>query len=139
MTNTLDFKALGKTVTLENFQGLEAIELPQSHTLSDIQFSSDEVTAVCPVTGQPDWYTVQIIFTPLTASIESKSLKLYLQQYKDEGVFAEVLAYSILEDVVKCTRPRAARVRVIQKSRGGITLTASASYAKEMGSIVVPS
>lgn len=118
----LEFKALGQRVT--ESQGLEPIHLP---TVSTVTFTSDEVTAMCPVTGQPDWYQVNITLHG-TDSIESKSLKLYLQSFRNTGIFAEHLAALILEDVRECCHPELATVRVIQKARGGITLTAEVSW-----------
>lgn len=85
---------------------------------------SDEVTAVCPVTGQPDYYRVQISFGPNLRGIESKSLKLYLQQFRNVGIFAENLSAVILESIMRCCDPKWCHVTVVQKSRGGVTLTA---------------
>lgn len=138
---TTTFKALGKTVT--EFEGLEAIQLHPTVTKSDfedtvvaqvkrLQFHSDEVTAICPVTGQPDLYQVWIKILPDLYSIESKSLKLYLGQFRNEGIFAEDLAAKINMAVFQCTRPYGCSTTIEQKSRGGITLTAQARLGKEV-------
>lgn len=124
------FKALGHTVKVAPGETpeLEPVTLAHPALNQDVQFVSDEVTAICPVTGQPDWYTITISIYTNKHSIESKSLKLYLQSFHDKGNFAEDFATIILSAVVKCTNPRGCRVTVVQKSRGGITLTATAGY-----------
>jgi 7-cyano-7-deazaguanine reductase len=90
--------------------------------------TSDELTAVCPVTGQPDLYVATIEYWPGKLCIESKSLKLYLSGYRNEGHFAEALAVRIRDDVAEAVQLPADKVRVIlrQKARGGITITATA-------------
>jgi 7-cyano-7-deazaguanine reductase len=89
--------------------------------------TSDELTAVCPITGQPDLYTATIEYEPAELCIESKSLKLYLMQFRDEGHFCEALAVRIRDDVAAALELDRERVRVtlVQKARGGITITAS--------------
>jgi 7-cyano-7-deazaguanine reductase len=120
---TQQFKALGNKVTSG---GLEAVELLKGCTTTFVTFSSDEVTALCPVTGQPDWYKVNIQIATTSHSIESKSLKLYLQGYRDRGIFCEELASQICKDAYDCCKPSYCSVTVEQKSRGGVTLTAHA-------------
>ena len=88
---------------------------------------SDELTAVCPVTGQPDMYVATLEYWPGPLCIESKSLKLYLNGFRDEGHFAEALAVKIRDDAAEALQLPADKVRVTlrQKSRGGITITAT--------------
>jgi len=118
------FRALGHDVRgLE--PGLETFAAPAS--LTSVEMTSDEVTAVCPVTGQPDFYRVEIAYTPAERCIESKSLKLYLQSFRNEGIFCEDLAARILRDVEAAAAPGQCQVTVIQKARGGITIRAVAS------------
>ena len=89
--------------------------------------SSDELTAFCPITRQPDFYTATIVFEPESLCLESKSLKLYLAHFHDQGVFCEELAVTIRDDVAAALRLGRERVHVTlrQKARGGITITAS--------------
>jgi 7-cyano-7-deazaguanine reductase len=89
--------------------------------------TSDELTAVCPVTGQPDLYVATIEFWPQALCLESKSLKLYLATYRNEGVFCEALAVRIRDDVAAALELSAEDVSVTltQKARGGITITAA--------------
>jgi 7-cyano-7-deazaguanine reductase len=88
--------------------------------------TSDELTAVCPVTGQPDLYVVTIEFWPDKLCLESKSLKLYLSTFRNEGAFCEALAVRILDDVAGALElpPDKVQVTLEQKARGGITITA---------------
>ncbi|HET9326739.1 MAG TPA: preQ(1) synthase [Candidatus Eisenbacteria bacterium] len=88
-----------------------------------------EYTAVCPVTGQPDFGTIIVRYVPDRTCIELKSLKLYLWSFRDEGHFFEQATNQILDDLVKATRPR--RMTVIGRFnvRGGIRTTVIARYA----------
>lgn len=118
-----DFDALGKKVT-EPSRNLEIFPKPPG--IERIVLESDEVTSLCPVTGQPDWETVTIEFAPEKSCIESKSLKLYLWSFRDEGIFCEAMASQIAKDVYTACKPRWCRVTVVQKPRGGVKITASA-------------
>ncbi|MBV8080983.1 MAG: preQ(1) synthase [Actinobacteria bacterium] len=88
---------------------------------------SDELTAVCPVTGQPDFYVATIEYEPDALCLESKSLKLYLARFRDEGHFCEALAVRVRDDVAAALAlpPDRVAVTLVQKARGGITITAS--------------
>ena len=88
--------------------------------------TATEFTAICPKTGQPDFGSVVIEYTPAERCIESKALKFYLWSYRDEGAFCESLAARIADDVVYAIAPKALRVQVNQNVRGGISLFAVA-------------
>ena len=96
--------------------------------VTKVEMTSDELTAVCPITGQPDLYTATIDYAPMALCLESKSLKLYLARYRNEGAFCEALAVRIRDDVAAALEVDASRVTVSlrQKARGGITITATA-------------
>lgn len=117
-----EFRALGQGGSA--FTGLETF--PASPTLTEVTATSDEVTALCPVTGQPDWYTVTIRYAPGAACLESKSLKLYLQTFRQAGLFCEALAAQIAAACMTALAAWWVEVTVMQKARGGITLTARA-------------
>jgi 7-cyano-7-deazaguanine reductase len=119
-----DFVALGSPGS-ETYAGLETFPNPG---VSHVDLTSDELTAMCPVTGQPDMYIAQIEYWPETLCLESKSLKLYLMSFRNEGVFAEGLAVKIRDDIAAALELQADAVSVTleQKSRGGITITATA-------------
>jgi 7-cyano-7-deazaguanine reductase len=118
-----EFVALGSPGS-DAYAGLETFPNPG---VSRVEMTSDELTAVCPITGQPDFYTATIEFEPQDLCLESKSLKLYLMSYRDQGHFCEALAVKIRDDVAEALELPAERVRVtlVQKARGGITITAS--------------
>jgi len=119
------FVALGRSGSTE-YAGLETFENPG---VTRVQMTSDELAAICPVTGQPDLYVVTIDYAPRLLCLESKSLKLYLMQYRNEGVFCESLAVKIRDDVAIAleVEPSAVHVTLVQKARGGITITATAA------------
>jgi 7-cyano-7-deazaguanine reductase len=122
-----EFRALGKDVRQPS-RDLEVFPKPDG--VERVTLESDEVTSLCPVTGQPDWSTVIIEFAPDEYCLESKSLKLYLWSFRDEGVFCEALADRIARDVQAACRPQWCSVTVIQKPRGGISITARAKTGK---------
>jgi 7-cyano-7-deazaguanine reductase len=117
------FVALGHPGS-EQYVGLETFSNPG---VSHVEMTSDELTALCPVTGQPDMYLATIEFWPQALCIESKSLKLYLSGFRNEGHFCEALAVKIREDVAEAVElpPDKVRVTLKQKARGGITITAT--------------
>src|SRR5881397_4264561 len=90
-----------------------------------------EYTAVCPVTGQPDFGTIVVIYTPNRLCVELKSLKLYLWSFRNEGHFFEQATNQILDDLVRTVHPR--RMSVIGRFnvRGGIATTVVARYQSE--------
>lgn len=93
-----------------------------------IKFKTNEVTSLCPLTGQPDFYSVEICYTPTVLCIESKSAKLYLGAYRSEKAFIEVLAGKILRDWVDVCLPLSASISISMRPRGGIEITVSQCY-----------
>jgi 7-cyano-7-deazaguanine reductase len=118
------FVALGHAGS-EHYAGLETFPNPG---VSVVTMVSDELAAVCPVTGQPDQYVAELEYEPDALCIESKSLKLYLMQFRNEGHFCEALAVRIRDDLAEALQVPRERVTVTleQKARGGITITAVA-------------
>ncbi len=94
----------------------------------EIEITCPEFTAVCPKTGQPDFGTIVITYVPGATCLELKSLKLYLFEYRNRGIFYEHAINTILDDLVAACRPR--RMRVIGQftPRGGISSRVTASY-----------
>src|SRR5215831_21372286 len=90
-----DFVALGSPGS-SAYAGLETFPNPG---VAEVELVSDELTAVCPITGQPDLYRVTIGYRPGSVCLESKSLKLYLNSFRNEGAFCEALAVRIRDDV----------------------------------------
>lgn len=99
---------------------------PAPATVTRVRFRTDEVTSMCPVTGQPDFSTVEIDYQPAARCIESKSLKLYLWSFRDQQVFAEGLAAAIAAEVQRAAEPASVTVTVTQHVRGGIVTEATA-------------
>lgn len=122
-TRSTEFVALGHPGS-DHYAGLETFANPG---VTHVVLESDELTAVCPITGQPDLYKARIECEPDALCLESKSLKLYLSSFRNEGCFAEALAVRIRDDVAAALELPSDRVHVTleQKARGGITITAS--------------
>ena len=118
-----EFVALGHAGS-DAYAGLETFENPG---VSHVEMTSDELTAVCPITGQPDLYVATIEYWPDRLCLESKSLKLYLAGYRNEGAFCEALAVKIRDDIASALElpPDKARVTLRQKARGGIAIVAT--------------
>ncbi len=118
-----EFVALGHAGS-DHYAGLETFPNPG---VSQVEMQSDELAAICPVTGQPDLYVATIEFWPEALCLESKSLKLYLASFRNEGAFCEALTVKIRDDVAAALELPADKVHVTleQKARGGITITAT--------------
>jgi 7-cyano-7-deazaguanine reductase len=93
-----------------------------------VQHTCPEFTSVCPKTGQPDFGTVRITYVPAGLCVELKSLKLYLQDYRNKGIFYEDVINVILDDLVTAMRPRRLTVEGEFRVRGGISSVVTASY-----------
>ncbi len=109
---------------------LVAIDNPHPGRAYEVTCETPEFTCVCPMTGQPDFATVRIRYTPDNHIVELKSLKLYLWSYRDEGAFHEDVTNRILNDVVAAARPRWAEVVGDFNVRGGIKTEIRATYGK---------
>jgi len=108
---------------------LETFPAPEG--VSMVTFTTEELTAFCPVTGQPDLYRMTFTYRPRLSCVESKALKLYLVGFRDRGVFCEALAAQILHDLVRVLDPVTATVVLRQQVRGGLALTTRADYGSE--------
>ena len=93
-----------------------------------IRIECPEFTSVCPRTGQPDFGTLWITYIPDRKCVELKSLKLYLQQYRNEGIFYEHVTNRILDDLVAAVEPRKMTLEAAFNARGGITTTVTAVF-----------
>jgi len=106
---------------------------PNHHPARDyvVTLRSKEFSCVCPATGQPDFANIIIQYTPDEKILESKSLKLYLWSFSDQGVFHEHVTNVILDDLVNVLTPRWCKVTAEFAVRGGISITVEAEYKKE--------
>jgi 7-cyano-7-deazaguanine reductase len=98
-----------------------------------IEIVCPEFTSVCPKTGQPDFATLTITYTPGRRCVELKSLKLYLQQFRNEGIFYEHATNRILDDLVAAIQPRRMTLIADFTPRGGISTRVSARFEQKRG------
>jgi 7-cyano-7-deazaguanine reductase len=105
---------------------------PNRHPDRDYKVTllTEEFTCLCPLTAQPDFAKITIQYTPDKSIVESKSLKLYLASFRNEGAFHEHVTNTILDDLVKATAPRWCKVTANFALRGGIAITVEAEYKK---------
>lgn len=96
-------------------------------TNPSVTFVTDELTALCPVTGQPDIYEMELTYQPTGRAVESKSLKHWLWGFRDRAIFAEELAPAIATAVRDAADARFATVRLTQNVRGGIVTVVEAT------------
>lgn len=107
---------------------LETFENPCPERDYSIETICPEFTSLCPKTGQPDFGTITITYIPDRLCFELKSLKLYLQQYRNHGAFYERVTNQILDDLVAATQPRQMKVVAAFTPRGGIRTNVIAEY-----------
>lgn len=105
---------------------------PNPHPGRDylIEHHAHEFTSVCPKTGQPDFGTLVIRYIAGDCCVELKSLKLYLQSYRNRGIFYEDVTNIILDDLVRCTRPKWMQIQTTWSVRGGIHSVITAEHGK---------
>lgn len=98
--------------------------VPWHHHDADavIEFSTNELTAICPITGQPDFYELKLSYRPGMCLLESKAIKLYLWSFRDRGMFAEDMAATLLKDLVSACDPVEMTVDLTQQVRGGLKI-----------------
>src|SRR5437763_7443039 len=107
---------------------LETFANPRPGREYTIEIVCPEFTSLCPKTGQPDFGTITFTYTPAGLCVELKSLKLYLQRFRNEGAFYEPVVNRLLDDFVKACRPRRCRVVGAFSPRGGITTRVTCEY-----------
>jgi 7-cyano-7-deazaguanine reductase len=108
---------------------LETFANPSPRRAYVVRHVAPEFTSLCPVTGQPDFGTVIIEYVPGRLCVELKSLKLYLQAFRDQGIFYEAVTNLICDDLVAALRPRRMRVETRWKPRGGMRSVIVAEHA----------
>ena len=95
-----------------------------------VQFNCPEFTSLCPITGQPDFAEIKIMYLPDHKMVESKSLKLYLFSFRNHGDFHEDCINIIMKDLVRLMQPKYIEVLGIFTPRGGISIYPYANYGK---------
>lgn len=110
---------------------LDTFASPRPGRPFEIVFSTEEFTCLCPLTGQPDFAHLTIRYQPDRLCVESKSLKLYLWSFRDQGAFHEAVTNQILDDLVAATQPQWLRVEGDFLIRGGIRTVVIAEHGKK--------
>ena len=109
-------------------RALDTFANPKPDRPYEIRFECPEFTCLCPKTGQPDFATIRVRYSPAARCVELKSLKLYLWSYRDEGAFHEAVTNQILDDLVAATSPRWMVVEGDFYVRGGIHTVVEARH-----------
>ena len=107
---------------------LECFENPHPRRPYDIEIICPEFTSVCPKTGQPDFGTLTFRYIPAARCLELKSLKLYLQQFRNDGIFYEDVTNRIVNDVCSIVQPSWLRLTAEFTARGGIRTTITVEH-----------
>lgn len=94
----------------------------------EIRIECPEFTCLCPMTGQPDFALIRIVYTPDRLCIELKSLKLYLWSFRQEGAYHEAVINAILDDLVAVVQPKSMTIEGDFNVRGGIHTIVTARY-----------
>jgi 7-cyano-7-deazaguanine reductase len=105
---------------------------PNHHPERDyvVTLHTDEFTCLCPLTGQPDFARIKIQYIPEAHVLESKSLKIYLHSFRNEGAFHEHIVNVVLDDIVRTLEPRWCKITADFAVRGGIGISVDAEYRK---------
>ena len=121
-------KTLPKRKVTEPSKQLETFANPRPGRPFEIVFETEEFTCLCPMTGQPDFAHLRIRYQPDQLCVESKSLKLYLWSYRNEGAFHEAVTNRILDDLVAAVQPFWMQVEGDFLIRGGIRTVVKAEH-----------
>ena len=126
-------RSLGKKAEIPQDYTPEVLEaFENKHTENDywVRFNCPEFTALCPITGQPDFAEIRISYLPDKRMVESKSLKLYLFSFRNHGSFHEDCVNIIMKDLISLMQPKYIEVTGIFVPRGGISIYPFANYGK---------
>lgn len=107
---------------------LETFTNPNPNRDYTIEIVCPEFTSLCPKTGQPDFGTITYSYIPDQVCVELKSLKLYLQRFRNQGAFYETVVNQLMDDFIKVAKPRSCVVVGRFSARGGITTSVTASF-----------
>ncbi len=110
---------------------LEIFDNPNAERDFLIQIDIPEFTCLCPMTGQPDFATLELEYIADKNCIELKALKNYIWSYREEGAFHEAVTNQILDDLVDAIKPRFMRLKAIFNVRGGIYTTVVAEHRQK--------
>ena len=136
-----NFTKLGKKINNYDYPDikiLEKVENPKKNILYTVRLTCPEFTSICPVTSQPDFANIIIDYIPKRFIVESKSLKLYLQSYRNHGAFHEDCTITIASDIVKTLKPVWLRIVGYWYPRGGIPIDIFWQTSKEPEKVLIP-
>ena len=128
-----NLQALGKKSQIPDNYAPEVLEAFENHHPErddGVQFNCPEFTSLCPITGQPDFAEIKIMYIPDQRMVESKSLKLYLFSFRNHGDFHEDCINIILNDLIRLMDPRYIEVIGLFVPRGGISIYPYANYGR---------
>ena len=128
-----NLQALGRKSQIPDNYAPEVLEAFENlHPERDywVQFNCPEFTSLCPITGQPDFAEIRILYIPDRRMVESKSLKLYLFSFRNHGDFHEDCVNIIMNDLIKLMDPRYIEVVGLFVPRGGISIYPYANYGR---------
>ena len=122
----------GKTVYRDDYAPEVLETFINKHPDNDywVQFNCPEFTSLCPITGQPDFAEIRIMYLPDQRMVESKSLKLYLFSFRNHGDFHEDCVNIIMKDLIRLMDPKYIEVTGIFTPRGGISIYHYANYGR---------
>lgn len=112
-------------------QILETFENQYSDRDYVIEHIAPEFTSVCPKTGQPDFATITLEYIPDQLCVELKSYKLYLNSFRNDGIYFESVTNRILDDLVGVTEPRYMKITADFNVRGGISSVVEVEYVSD--------
>ena len=133
-------KNMSKVSSYENRQkDIRTLSMPEievwENQYSDRDYIVDltipEFTCICPKTALPDFALIKVSYRPAKVCLELKSLKLYLVEYRNVGIFHEHLVNKLTDDLLKACNPRWMKVEVIMNPRGGIGTTVTVEYPRK--------
>ncbi len=118
-----DFTPMSSTV-------IQTFPNPRAGREYEIAITCPEFTSLCPMTGQPDFGEIRIVYVPDERCVELKSVKFYLQSFRSRGIFYEDATNQILDDLVAACQPRRMTVVGSFTPRGGIRTEVKAAYSR---------
>ena len=128
-----NLKQLGKNTEYLDHYAPEVLETFENMNKENdywVQFNCPEFTTLCPITGQPDFAEIKIMYSPGERMVESKSLKLYLFSFRNHGDFHEDSVNVIMKDLIKLMHPKYIEVLGLFVPRGGISIYPYANYGQ---------
>ncbi|MFP4473300.1 MAG: preQ(1) synthase [Candidatus Omnitrophota bacterium] len=131
MTEQSSYEGLQQHVRDLKTPEIEVWENQYADREYEVELEIPEFTCICPKTGLPDFAVIRVAYGPADACLELKSLKMYMQFYREVGIFHEHLANKILDDLVQTCDPRWMVIEIVMNPRGGITTTVRREYQRD--------